>query len=137
MFFTNNKKIRGSLNKNKNTSKKKKLITKKNKLNQRVELKPILSSLIIFLGFISLSFTIFLLIKQLNPFIKNERLKYLCTYEIGNKKNEKYNIEKIELEKIVGDSNKFCRNFIFPKDKSNSRFNLLPFAKDIFFRVIF
>ena len=137
LFFRNNQKIRGSLNIKRNTSKKKKLITKTNKLNQRLELRSISSSLIIFLGFISLSFTIFFLIKQLNPLIKNERLKYLCTYQIGNKKNEKYNKEKIELAKIVGDSNKFCKNFIFPKDKSNSRFNFLPFAKDIFFRVIF
>ena len=24
---------------------------------------------------------------DLNPLIKNQRLKYLCTYELGNKKN--------------------------------------------------
>ena len=137
MFYRNNKKIRDSKNTYRNARKKKNFITKKNKLNQRLELRSISSSLIIFLGFISLSFTIFFLINQLNPLIKNERLKYLCTYQIGNKKNEKYKKEKIKLEKMVGDSNKFCRNFIFPKDNSNSKFNFIPFAKDILFRVIF
>ena len=137
MFYRNNKKIRDSKNTYRNARKKKNFITKKTKIKQRLELRSISSSLIIFLGFISLSFTIFFLINQLNPLIKNERLKYLCTYQIGNKKNEKYKKEKIKLEKMVGDSNKFCRNFIFPKDNSNSKFNFIPFAKDILFRVIF
>ena len=75
-------------------------------------------SIIIFLGFISLSLTIFLFTKQIQPFLKNERLKFLCTYQIGDKKIKSYKEAKIKLEKIVGDGYKFCKNFIFPKEKS-------------------
>ena len=53
----------------------------------------------------------------MQPFLKNERLKFLCTYQIGDKKNKSYKEAKIKLDKIVGDGDKFCRNFIFPKDK--------------------
>ena len=37
-------------------------------------------SIIIFFGFLILSLTIFLFTKQIQPFLKNERLKFLCTY---------------------------------------------------------
>ena len=43
-------------------------------------------SIIIFFGFLSLSLTIFLFTKQIEPFLNNERLKFLCTYKLGDKK---------------------------------------------------
>ena len=42
------------------------------------------SSIIIFVGLITLSLTIFFLIGNL-PVIKNEKLKFLCTYQLGDK----------------------------------------------------
>ena len=77
----------------------------------------IFSSIIIFAGFISLSLTIFFLIRQLQPVIRNERLKFLCTYQLGNKKSQGYKDSKLELEKLVGDSDKYCKNFLTPKEK--------------------
>ena len=88
------------------------------------------------MGFVSLSLAIFSLTKQLQPILQNERLKFLCTYQIGDKKNKNYNNAKIKLEKIVGDSNKFCMNFIFPKEKNKRRFRIIPIMKDIIFRFI-
>ena len=111
-------------------------IRKKNKIATFRSLKKFSPSIIILLGLLSLSFTIVFLIKEINPLIKNQRLKYLCTYELGNKKNINYKKAKLKLNKIVGDDNKFCSNFIFPKNK-RSRFNIFPFLKDIFFRVAF
>ena len=93
-------------------------------------------SIIIFLGFISLSLTIFLFTKQIQPFLKNERLKFLCTYQIGDKKNKSYKESKIKLDKIVGNSDEFCKNFIFPKEKSKSRFRFMPIMKNIILRFI-
>ena len=113
-----------------------KSIRKKNKIATFRSLKKFFPSIIILLGLLSLSFTIVFLIKEINPLIKNQRLKYLCTYELGNKKNINYKKAKIKLNKIVGDDNKFCSNFIFPKNK-RSRFNIFPFLKDIFFRLAF
>ena len=111
-------------------------IRKKNKITTFRSLKKFFPSIIILLGLLSLSFTIVFLIKEINPLIKNQRLKYLCTYELGNKKNINYKKAKLKLNKIVGDDNKFCSNFIFPKNK-RSRFNIFPFLKDIFFRLAF
>ena len=111
-------------------------IRKKNKIATFRSLKKFSPSIIILLGLLSLSFTIVFLIKEINPLIKNQRLKYLCTYELGNKKNINYKKAKLKLNKIVGDDNKFCSNFIFPKNK-RSRFNIFPFLKDIFFRLVF
>ena len=111
-------------------------IRKKNKIASIRSLKKSFPSIIILLGLLSLSFTIVFLIKEINPLIKNQRLKYLCTYELGNKKNINYKKAKLKLNKIVGDDNKFCSNFIFPKNK-RSRFNIFPFLKDIFFRLAF
>ena len=111
-------------------------IRKKNKITKFRSLKKFSPSIIILLGLLSLSFTIVFLIKEINPLIKNQRLKYLCTYELGNKKNINYKKAKLKLNKIVGDDNKFCSNFIFPKNK-RSRFNIFPFLKDIFFRLAF
>ena len=114
----------------------KKSIRKKNKIATFRSLKKFSPSIIILLGLLSLSFTIVFLIREINPLIKNQRLKYLCTYELGNKKNINYKKAKLKLNKIVGDDNKFCSNFIFPKNKK-SRFNIFPFLKDIFFRLAF
>ena len=113
-----------------------KSVRKKNKIATFRSLKKFSPSIIILLGLLSLSFTIVFLIKEINPLIKNQRLKYLCTYELGNKKNINYKKAKLKLNKIVGDDDKFCSNFIFPKNK-RSRFNIFPFLKDIFFRLAF
>ena len=94
-------------------------------------------SIIILFGFISLSLTIVIFTKQIQPFLKNERLKFLCTYQIGNKKNKSYSEAKIKLDKIVEDGDKFCKNFIFPKEKSKRGSRLIPMAKNIILRFIF
>ena len=93
-------------------------------------------SIIIFFGFIILSSTIFLFTKQIQPFLKNERLKFLCTYQIGNKNNKSYKEAKIKLDKIVGDGDKFCKDFIFPKEKSRKGFKFIPIMKNIILRFI-
>ena len=93
-------------------------------------------SIIIFFGFLSLSLSIFLFTKQMQPFLKNERLKFLCTYQIGDKKNKSYKEAKIKLDKIVGDSDKFCKNFIFPKEKSKRGFRFIPIMKNIILKFI-
>ena len=92
------------------------------------------SSIIIFAGFITLSITLFFLIRQLQPLIKNEKLKFLCTYQLGDKKSQTYRDSKLELEKLVGDSNKYCKNFLLPKEKK--RFRFFPIMKDILFRFV-
>ena len=94
----------------------------------------IYGSFIIFAGFISLSLTIFFLIRQLQPLIKNERLKFLCTYQLGDKKSQSYKDAKLKLEKLVGDSDKYCKNFLLPKEKKGFRF--FPIIRHIFFRFI-
>ena len=94
------------------------------------------SSIIIFIGFLSLSLTIFLFTKQIEPFLNNQRLKFLCTYQIGDKKNKSYKEAKIKLDKIVGDGNKFCKNFIFPKDNSKQGFRFIPIMRNIIFKFI-
>ncbi|MBW3046004.1 hypothetical protein CU306_05905 [Prochlorococcus marinus str. MU1414] len=96
----------------------------------------IFSSFIIFAGFISLSLTIFFLIRQLQPVIRNERLKFLCTYQLGDKKSQRYKESKLELEKIVGDSDKYCKNFLLPNEKTKKGFKLFPIMRNIFFRFI-
>ncbi len=94
----------------------------------------IFSSLIIFTGFISLSLTIFFLIRQLQPVIRNERLRFLCTYQLGDKKSQSYKESKLELEKLVRDSDKYCKNFLLPKEKKG--FKLFPIIRNILFRFI-
>ena len=96
----------------------------------------IFSSIIIFAGFISLSLTIFFLIRQLQPVIRNERLKFLCTYQLGDKKSQSYKESKLELEKLVGDSDKYCKNFLLPKEKTKKGFRLFPIMRNIFFTLI-
>ena len=92
------------------------------------------SSIIIFAGFITLSITLFFLIRQLQPIIKNEKLKFLCTYQLGDKKSQLYRDSKLELEKLVGNSDKYCKNFLLPKEKKGFRF--FPIMKDILFRFV-
>ena len=92
------------------------------------------SSIIIFAGFITLSITLFFLIRQLQPVIKNEKLKFLCTYQLGDKRNQPYRDSKLELEKLVGDSDKYCKNFLLPREKKGFRF--FPIMKDILFRFV-
>ena len=94
----------------------------------------IYSSILIFAGFISLSLTIFFLVKQIQPLIKNERLKFLCTYQLGNKKSQGYKDSKLELEKLVGNSDKYCKNFLLPKEKKG--FRIFPIMTNILFRFI-
>jgi len=96
----------------------------------------IYSSIIIFIGFISLSFTIFQLNRQIQPVMRNERLKFLCTYQLGDKKNKHYIDSKLKLEKLVGDSDKYCKNFLNIKEKSNKRSRFFPILNNILFRFI-
>ena len=96
----------------------------------------IYSSIIIFIGFISLSFTIFQLSRQIQPVMRNERLKFLCTYQLGDKKNKHYIDSKLKLEKLVGDSDKYCKNFLNIKEKSNKRSRFFPILNNILFRFI-
>ena len=98
---------------------------------------PIYPSVIIFAGFISLSLAIIFLGKQLKPVILNERLKYLCTYQLGDKKDQSYRDAKFQLEKLVGDSDKYCKNFLIPRENKKRRLNPFPMIKDIFFKFIF
>ncbi len=83
-----------------------------------------------------LSLTIFFFTKQIQPFLKNERLKFLCTYQMGHKKNKIYKEAKNKLDKIVGNSDEFCRNFIFPKEKRKRGTRFFSIMKDIIFRFI-
>ena len=92
------------------------------------------SSIIILVGLIILSLTIFILIGQFQPVIKNEKLKFFCTYQLGDKKSQNYKDSKVELEKLVGDSDKYCKNFLLPKEKKGFRF--FPILKDVLFRLI-
>ena len=96
----------------------------------------IFSSIIISGGFVTLSLSILMLAHQLKPILQNEKVKFLCTYQIGDKRNKNYNDAKIKLEKIVGDSDKFCNNFMFPKEKSKKRGLLIPIVKNIIFKFI-
>ena len=112
-------------------SKSRKIVKRKNSFSFS---SSIYSSIIIFVGFISLSLTIFFLIRQLQPVIKNEKLKFLCTYQLADKKSQRYRDAKFELEKLVGDSDKYCKNFLMPKEKKGFRF--FPTMKNILFRFI-
>ena len=114
-------------------SKSRKIVKRKNNYSFY---SSIFSSFIIFAGFISLSITIFFLIRQLQPVIRNERLKFLCTYQLGDKKSQNYRDAKLELEKIVGDSDKYCKNFLLPKEKDKKGVRFFPIMKSILFRFI-
>ena len=112
-------------------SKSRKIVKRKNSLSFS---SSTYSSIIIFAGFITLSITLFFLIRQLQPVIKNEKLKFLCTYQLVNKKSQTYRNAKLELEKLVGDSDKYCKNFLLPKEKKGFRF--FPTMSNILFRFI-
>ena len=118
----------------------KKVYSKSRKIvkgNNSFFLSPsISSSFIIFAGLISLSITIFFLIRQFQPLIKNERLKFLCTYQLGDKKSQSYKDAKLELEKIIGDNNKYCKHFLIPKERNKKVFIFFSIVKDIIFKLI-
>ena len=124
--------------KGRKTSRRKKVYPKSRKIekmkNNYSFSSSIYSSIIILTGFIGLSLSIFFLTTQLKPLIKNERLKFLCTYQLGNKKSQLYIDSKLELEKLVGDSNKYCKNFLTPQSKK--KFGFFRFMGDILFRLI-
>ena len=124
--------------KGRKTSTRKKVYSKSRKIIKRKNIfsfsSSTYSSIIIFTGFITLSITLFFLIRQLQPVIKNEKLKFLCTYQLGDKKSQSYRDSKLELEKLVGDSNKYCKNFLLPKEKK--RFRFFPIMRGILFRFI-
>ena len=116
-------------------SKSRKIVKRENNYSYSFS-SSIFSSFIIFTGFMSLSITIFFLIRQLQPVIRNERLKFLCTYQLGDKKSQSYKESKLELEKLVGDSDKYCKNFLLPKEKTKKGFRLFPIMRNILFRFI-
>ena len=143
-IFSNNKKRkpkRKSFQNKKIVTGKRVASTYKRKINdanyyRKLRKDSILSSIIISGGFITLALSIFMLTNQLKPILKNERVKFLCTYQFGDKRNKNYNDAKNKLEKIVGDSDKFCNNFIFPKEKLKKRGLLMPIVKNIIFKFI-
>ena len=130
-----NNKVRKTNNSKRFSIRSKRNITAKNYYPYMMK-NYIYSSIIIFFAFVSLSLTIVLFTKQIQPFINNERLKFLCTYQMGDKKNKVYKEAKIKLDKIIGNSPEFCKNFIFPKEKRKRRFNIMPIIKNIIFRFI-
>ena len=138
MFKKRSKRIPRNIVKGRKNPTRKKVHPKSRKIEKRKNnysfSSSIYSSILIFAGFISLSLTIFFLVKQLQPLIKNERLKFLCTYQLGNKKSKLYIDSKLELEKLVGDSNKYCKNFLIPKEKN--RFGFFRTMGNILFRFI-
>ena len=138
MFKKKTKTITHNSVKRRKTPTKKKVYSKSRKLDKKEKNYSfslyIYSSIIIFIGFISLSLAIFFLVKQLQPLINNERLKYLCTYQLGNKKSQSYKDSKLKLEKLVGDSDKYCKNFLIPKGKK--RFGFFRNMGDILFKLI-
>ena len=140
LFKKRTKRFTQNSPKGRKTSTRKKVYSKSRKIGKKDSYHylsfSIYSSFIIFAGLISLSLTIFFLIRQLQPVIKNERLKFLCTYQLGNKKSQGYKDSKLELEKILGDSDKYCNNFLLPKEKKKGGFRFFPLVKDIFFRFI-
>ena len=121
------------------TSSRKKVYTKSRKIIKRKEgnffYSSIFSSIVIFIGFISLSLTILQLSRQIQPLIRNERLKFLCTYQLGDKKSKQYKNAKLNLEKLVGDGEKYCKNFLKIKN-NNKRFRFFPILNNILFKFI-
>ena len=140
LFKKRTKRFTQNSPKGRKTSTRKKVCSKSRKIVKKDTnhylWSSIYSSFIIFAGLISLSVTIFFLIRQLQPVIKNERLKFLCTYQLGNKKSQGYKDAKLELEKLLGDSDKYCNNFLLPKEKNKRGFRFFPLVRDIFFRFI-
>ena len=110
MLKKRNKRVTQNSPKGKETLTRQKVYSKSRKILKRGNSysfpSSIYSSFIIFVGFMSLSISIFFLIRQFQPLIKNEKLKLLCTHQLGDKKNQGYKDAKLKLEKLVGDSNK-------------------------------
>ena len=140
MLKKRNKRVTQNSPKGRKTYTRKKVYSKSRKIvkggNSYSFTSSMYSSYIILVGLMSLSISIFFLVRQLEPLIKNEKLKFLCTYQLGDNKNQGYKDAKLELEKLVGDSNKYCRNFLLPKEKNKRGFKIFPLMKDIFFRFI-
>ena len=141
MFKKRTKRVTQNSPKGRKTLTRKKVSYKSRKIPKKKEKSyyfpsSIYASCMVLIGFISLSISIFFLISQIQPVIKNERLKFLCTYQIGGKKNKRYREAKLELEKLVGDSDKYCKNFLLPKEKNKRGFVFFPLMRDIFFRFI-
>ena len=140
MLKKGTRRISRNRGKRRKTFARKKVNTKSRKIVNRKKSNPfsssIYSSIIIFIGLISLSFTILQLSRQIQPVIRNERLKFLCTYQLGDKKNKNYIDAKLKLEKLVGDSNKYCKDFLNIKEKNNTRFRFFPILNNILFRLI-
>ena len=140
MFKKRNKRVTQNSPKGRKTLTRKKVYSKSRKIVQGGNSYSFTSSMyspyIILVGLMSLSISIFVLVRQLEPLIKNEKLKFLCTYQLGDKKNQSYKDAKLELEKLVGDSNKYCKNFLLPKEKNKRGFRFFPLVRDIFFRFI-
>ena len=138
MFKKRTKRISQNSVKGRKNTTRKKVHSKSRKIVKRENnysfSSSIFSSFIIFTGFMSLSLTIFFLVRQLQPVIRNERLKFLCTYQLGEKNSQSYKESKLELEKLIGDSDKYCKNFLLPKEKKG--FRLLPTLSNILFRFI-
>ena len=140
MFKKRNKRVTQNSPKGRKTLTRKKVYSKSRKIvqggNSYSFTSSMYSSYIILVGLMCLSISIFFLVRQLEPLIKNEKLKFLCTYQLGDKKNQGYKDAKLELERLVGDSNKYCKNFLLPKEKNKRGFRFFPILKDIFFRFI-
>ena len=120
----------------KRSKNKKQSLTNRQTIRSLSFIKPIYPSIIIFTGLIIFSGTVIFLTKQFQPLIENQRLKLLCTYQLGDKKSNFYKPAKIKLEKLSGDGEKFCKNFIFPKEKNKKKFQFLPILRNILFRLI-
>ena len=129
----NNPKGRKTFTRKKVYSKSRKIVKRENSYSFPSSLY---ASFIILVGFMSLSLSIFFLIRQIQPAIKNEKLKFLCTYQLGDKKNQRYRDAKLELENLIGDSDKYCKNFLLPKETNKRRFRFFPLMRNIIFRFI-
>ena len=120
----------------KRSKNKKQSLTNRQTIRSLSFINPIYPSIIIFTGLVIFSGTVIFLTKQFQPLIENQRLKLLCTYQLGDKKSNFYKPAKIKLEKLSGDGEKFCKNFIFPKEKNKKKFQFLPILRNIIFRLI-
>ena len=140
MLKKRNKRVTQNNVRGRKTPTRKKVYSKSRKIVKRRNnysfSSSIFSSFIIFSGFISLALTIFFLVRQFQPLIRNERLKFLCTYQLGDKKSQSYKYSKLELEKLVGDNEKYCKNFLLPKEKFKKVFRIFSIMGDILFRFI-
>ena len=140
MFKKRTKRISPNKFKRRKNSASKKVYSKSKKIVNRKKSDffsaSFYSSIIVSIGFISLSFTIFELSRQIQPLIRNERLKFLCTYQLGDKKNKNYIDAKLKLEKLVGDSEKYCMNFLKINENNNKKFRFFQILNNTLFKFI-